>query len=227
MRGIGSLNAGDEGSEPVQTLTRRRLTVAALLAGVAGYVDGFAFVYLGGYFVSFMSGNTTRAGVGLAEGMLPVTGLALLLVSSFVLGAMAGALASDAERDRSIRILALVVAALAAAAALAGWGVRGPAMAFVAFGMGAVNTVFGQNREVSFGITYMTGALVKIGQGLVIALRGGDRTAWARYLLLWVSIASGAVVGAAAYGALGSGALWFAIGGVVLAGVVLAWGRRR
>jgi len=47
----------------VRSLTRFRLAIAVALAILAGYIDGIAFVYLGGYFVSFMSGNTTQSGV--------------------------------------------------------------------------------------------------------------------------------------------------------------------
>ena len=63
------------------------------------------FLKLGGLFVSFMSGNSTRLGVGLAAGA--------------------------------------AVAGMAAA-------------------MGTVNNVFQRDGEVSIGVTYMTGALVKL-----------------------------------------------------------------
>jgi uncharacterized membrane protein YoaK (UPF0700 family) len=35
---------------------------------LAGYADGIGYLYLGSLFVSFMSGNSTRMGVSLAEG---------------------------------------------------------------------------------------------------------------------------------------------------------------
>ncbi|MFN9499121.1 MAG: DUF1275 family protein [Erythrobacteraceae bacterium] len=40
---------------------RQRLAFG--LAGLAGLVDATGFVVAGGYFTSFMSGNTTRMGV--------------------------------------------------------------------------------------------------------------------------------------------------------------------
>jgi len=45
---------------------RRDQARAIGLAAIAGYVDAIAFVDLGGFFVSFMSGNSTRLAVGLA-----------------------------------------------------------------------------------------------------------------------------------------------------------------
>jgi uncharacterized membrane protein YoaK (UPF0700 family) len=48
--------------------SRRNLALACALSAMAGYVDGIGFLHLGGLFVSFMSGNSTRLGVSLAEG---------------------------------------------------------------------------------------------------------------------------------------------------------------
>lgn len=47
---------------------RRVRVLAACFSGVAGYVDAIGFLMTGGFFVSFMSGNSTRLGIGLAEG---------------------------------------------------------------------------------------------------------------------------------------------------------------
>ena len=169
-------------------------------------------MYLGGYFVSFMSGNTTRVGVGIAGDDLAAVGLGVLLVGSFVVGAMAGTvIARPGRRHTGILVLTLVVVALVLAAVLALWA-RPAAAAALAFGMGAVNTTFSKGGEVSFGITYMTGALVKMGQGIVEAFRGGSRTAWLRHLLMWLSILRGASLGALAERTLGESALWFAVG---------------
>ena len=43
--------------------------LACALSALAGYVDGIGFLHLGGLFVSFMSGNSTRMGVSLAAGI--------------------------------------------------------------------------------------------------------------------------------------------------------------
>lgn len=201
----------------VHSLSRRGLMAVAALAVLAGFVDGFGYVYLGGYFVSFMSGNTTRVGVGVAANDLATAGFGLLLIGAFIAGVMGGtALARPARRHASTLVLALVAVALAAAAVLAALGVTPAAAAALAVAMGAVNTTFSGGNEVSFGITYMTGALVKIGQGIVNALRGGSRTAWLRYVVLWVSILAGAVLGAFAQRTAGETALWLAVAWVAV-----------
>ena len=41
---------------------RRIRLPAAYLSALAGYVDALAFLKLGGFFVSFISGNSTRLG---------------------------------------------------------------------------------------------------------------------------------------------------------------------
>ena len=62
------------------------------------------------------------------------------------------------------------------------------------------NTLFERQGSVSFGLTYMTGALVKIGQGLATLISGGARFAWVPYLLLWIGLVSGAAIGALPFG---------------------------
>ncbi len=44
---------------------------AAGLSALAGFVDAIGFIKLGGYFVSFMSGNSTRLAVALAKASRP------------------------------------------------------------------------------------------------------------------------------------------------------------
>jgi uncharacterized membrane protein YoaK (UPF0700 family) len=47
------------------------IALACALSALAGYVDGIGYLHLGGLFVSFMSGNSTRMGVSLAEERSP------------------------------------------------------------------------------------------------------------------------------------------------------------
>ncbi|WP_313545593.1 YoaK family protein [Leifsonia aquatica] len=199
----------------VRSLSRRNFAAAAALAALAGFVDGFGFSYLGGFFVSFMSGNTTRVSVDLVGGMWGAALTCAVLIVAFVGGTMIGTVVS-ATRHGATRVLVLIAVALAAAALVAQAGLPVLVGAALSGGMGAANTVMARGGEVSFGITYMTGALVKVGQGLVAAWRGGDRTGWVRHVVMWASIASGAVAGAAAFRLFGVGALWIAVAVVVI-----------
>src|SRR5690606_13371639 len=107
----------------VRSLSRRTFAAAAVLSAFAGFVDGFGFLYLGGYFVSFMSGNTTRASVDLAGASFAAAGAAFLLIATFVAGAMVGTSIPGGRMRGETRVLVLVLAALAAAAltSIAGW----------------------------------------------------------------------------------------------------------
>lgn len=193
---------------------RRARSFAICLSVVAGYVDAVGFLALGGFFVSFMSGNSTRLSVGLATHSTDAL-VAGGLIVAFVLGVMAGAFAGAVARTRRpVAVLALVALLLALAAGLALAGLRAAALGAVAMAMGAENAVFEREGEVSIGLTYMTGTLVKFGQGVTAALLGGDRLGWLPYLALWAGLASGAVGGALCYPRLGLGALWIAAAAV-------------
>lgn len=192
----------------VRSLSRRTFSAAAVLALIAGFVDGVGFVTLGGAFVSFMSGNTTRASVDLTRADWTGALIALVVIASFVVGVVAGTVMPTGRMRIETRILVLVVAMItvAAVALTLGWTVASGAA--LAFAMGAMNTVFARGGEVGFGITYMTGALVKLGQGIVTAARGGGNSAWMRNLVLWGSMGLGAALGAIAFVLAGAGALW-------------------
>lgn len=177
---------------------------------MAGYVDAVGFLMTGGFFVSFMSGNSTRLAVGLADHAAYASfalGLIVLFVVGVALGALVGRLAKD---RRGVAVLVLVSILLAGAATLVSCGLEQFAVLMLAAAMGAENTVFAEDGEVRIGLTYMTGTLVKLGKRITAALLGEDRLGWAPYLLLWLGLVAGASLGATAYHYVGSQALWAA-----------------
>jgi len=183
---------------------------ASVLSAVAGYVDAVGFLMTGGFFVSFMSGNSTRLGVGLAAGSAQAA-FALGLIVAFVAGAALGAwVGRVAGARRPAWVLGVVAVLLGLAALLAAAGQTWAAVLPLALAMGAENTVFAEDGDVRIGLTYMTGALVKLGKHITAALTGGDRLGWAPYLVLWLGLAGGAVAGAWTYGRLGASSLWIA-----------------
>jgi uncharacterized membrane protein YoaK (UPF0700 family) len=189
---------------------RRVRVLAAGLSALAGFVDATGFIGLGGFFVSFMSGNTTRLAVGLAQGA-GAAAIAAGLIAAFVLGVMGGTWVRRRAPAKPAAWILVVVAILLAVATLCGthgWMLEaGVAMALA---MGAENAVFEREGEVHIGLTYMTGTLVKLGQHLVRALSGDKSNSWRSYLLLWLGLAAGAVAGAGLHPWLGMSALWLA-----------------
>lgn len=174
---------------------RQRLAIG--LAGLAGLVDACGFVVAGGYFTSFMSGNTTRMGVELAEN--PALALAPLgLISAFLAGVIAGAMIGRRMRGRHKRVLlGLVTVLLAGATGLLAAGLAIPFLGASAMAMGLANNVFVRDGEVTVGVTYMTGALVRFGQGIAARLAGEPLPSTRGYGVLWSALAAGAVAGGA------------------------------
>lgn len=194
--------------------------LAIALSTLAGYVDAIGFITVGGFFVSFMSGNTTRLGVALAHGNGAAAALAAGLIGTFLLGVMAGSATGHFAGVRR-RMMVLGLSAVVLGAAALSVGAMPQATGFLlAFAMGTENAVFERDGEVQIGVTYMTGTLVKFAQRLVGTLLGGERFAWAPYLLLWLGLAIGAVTGAMALPLLGSGAIWIAAGATAVLAAV-------
>ena len=217
---------------------RQKLAIG--LAFLAGQVDAAGFLIAGGYFTSFMSGNTTRLGVDLA--VRPITALLPLgIIACFVIGVVGGALVARRFRDDRARgrtkdrgsagqgpdagrhkqiLLALVTALLALAAWAQAGGHDLPFLAAAATAMGIANNVFSRDGEVTVGVTYMTGALVRFGQGLAARIMGHPVDAMRGYGLLWAALACGAASGAWLYGIESAVAVWAA---VIVAAILTAF----
>jgi uncharacterized membrane protein YoaK (UPF0700 family) len=192
-------------------LDRNARLMAVGFAAMAGMVDAIGFLASGGFFLSFMSGNSTRLSVGLATGA-PYIGMVALLLFSFVVGVTGGSLIGRngalSDKRRQSLILGIMSGLLFIAPLLAGQNMLLAALCVAAFCMGAENTLFERDGTVSFGLTYMTGALVKIGQGLATLFSGGERLIWVPYLILWLGLVSGAAIGAALFAVFGITSLW-------------------
>ncbi|MBV1688376.1 DUF1275 domain-containing protein [Novosphingobium sp. G106] len=183
------------------------------LACLAGFVDAIGFIKSGGLFVSSMSGNSTRLAIGLVE-VSRASLSAATLISLFVLGVFLSSLmaARVTIAHRKVTVMAGVAASLLGAAICqsAGWDI--PTIGMLCLAMGAANSIFRRDGEVSIGVTYMTGTLVKLGHRLADAALGGSRTAWAPYLLLWLALVCGGILGAASYSTFPDATVWIAFG---------------
>ncbi|MFM9935937.1 MAG: YoaK family protein [Novosphingobium sp.] len=191
---------------------RPRRQFAIALSALAGFVDAVGFLSANGYFVSFMSGNTTRLGVTLgtdpAQALLPA-----LLIIGFLAGVTAGALiALRAGRLRKPAVLALVAVLLLAGAGVRAAGTERAMLFALVLAMGAINNTFQRGGEVTVGLTYMTGALVRLGQGFALWLTGKAEPRWATWGALWAGLLCGAVLGAFLQSRLPMGCLWIAGG---------------
>jgi uncharacterized membrane protein YoaK (UPF0700 family) len=174
--------------------------VLAVLAGVLGAT---AFTHSAGYFVTFMTGNAQRAVLGYFRGEVLMSITAALLMLCFV----AGVVVASACRRRfwsahphgpTVLTTLSLVAATVVDVIDEGWGqnmLDFAPITLVVFGIGALNTSFVKDGEVSVPLSYVTGTLVKMGQGIERHIAGGTASDWLGYLLLFASFVLGAVIG--------------------------------
>ena len=176
------------------------LLVAAGFAFLAGATDVYGLGLLHDLFVSFMSGNTTLLGVALGSGDWPRCGLIAGLVVAFVTGAAAGAVLAKLGGRRHAMVVAMAVSVgLSVPLLKPSWAVVSLVVA-----MGALNAAVSRICQVSVSVTYVTGTLVKLGQGLGRALCGEtEGWTWLWQLPMWCSLLAGAASATAVRQAVG------------------------
>jgi uncharacterized membrane protein YoaK (UPF0700 family) len=174
-----------------------------VLAALAGVLGATAYTHSEGYFVTFMTGNAQRAVLGFFRGDVVLSISAALIVVCFVAGVV---IASVCRRHFWVAHphgpTVLTTFSLLAATLVdifdEGWEEAnldfGPIL-LVAFGIGALNTSFVKDGEVWVPLSYVTGTLVKMGQGIERHIAGGQAADWLGYFLLFTSFALGAALG--------------------------------
>jgi uncharacterized membrane protein YoaK (UPF0700 family) len=175
-----------------------------VLAALAGLIGAVAFTHSAGYFVTFMTGNTERAALGSFRNQPWLAITAVLLLAAFVGGVVVASLCRRhlwvAHPHGPTVLTALSLgAATADCIATHGWSATDDLslapILFVAFGVGALNTSFVKDGEVSTPLSYVTGTLVKMGQGIERHISGGSAAAWLGYFLLYLSFIVGSTIG--------------------------------
>lgn len=194
----------------MQRFTPPQRLFAYAVAALAGFVDVTGFLQVDGYFVSFMTGNTTLLARDLAGGASRVA-VPALLIAGFVIGVVTGTLVGDRLASRRKVVVTALVAALLVCAALArSVELREISLGLLVVAMGALNTALSANRESPVGLTYMTGALVRTGQLLADRIAGDGEANPLPFALLWLSLLAGALGGAVVGLYWGAASLWVA-----------------
>lgn len=193
-----------------------RLLSGLVLTAIAGFIDALAFIELGGYFASFMSGNTTQLGLamsgpdGRATQLLGGQNLLmpLVLIGLFFGGAFFASFISVREtRWYSGRVVVLIVVLLLSALFLNQIPQLTPMpVALLAAAMGAQNAVFKPFGAARLGTTFVTGTIYNAANDLAKGLRGyAPRRRWLQHVYVWLSLVFGAASGAILYNLIG---LW-------------------
>lgn len=182
-----------------------RLALAGGMAFLAGATDVYGLSRLHDLYVSFMSGNTTSLGKAIGEGDFARAATAAGLIGLFVAGAAVGAvLAESTGKRRSAAVTGWVTLLLVLAALL-----PTVAIPLIVLAMGALNSAISHVGGASVSLTYVTGTLVKFGQGLGEWLCGksGDWS-WTLQAAMWLCLLSGAVAGTWLQARLGAPTVW-------------------
>jgi uncharacterized membrane protein YoaK (UPF0700 family) len=206
--------------------------LAACTTLTAGYLDGYGLLVLGTY-VSFMSGNTTMAGVKAGQSAFLAALIPAIAIVCFVAGSASGNLIRHSTLRHASRLVFLLIAVSLVAVA----GIGGPGelktldVALLSFAMGMVNPVLPKIGGESISLTFMTGTLSRIGSHLGLALIGapvpGAEGPWDTHLHrarmdaeLWASFLIGAVLAGVAVSVSRAYALWPAVVMMVLLALV-------
>jgi uncharacterized membrane protein YoaK (UPF0700 family) len=182
----------------------RGLILATSLAGLAGMVDAIGYLQLGHLFVSYMSGNSTLFAIAVGEGDRARACWILALIGFFVVGAAAGQLLSVFTGRRHLSWVLAVVAVLLTTSALAA-----TAAVPMVLAMGVLNASIHRVGNIGVSLTYVTGTLVKFGQGLGNFLaRRVPGWEWLLQAAPWVGLVLGATIGGIGHLQIGAAMLW-------------------
>ncbi|TIX91676.1 YoaK family protein [Rhizobium sp. P44RR-XXIV] len=190
--------------------TRRRVTGLLLVASIAflaGMTDAVGLM-LTGNFVSFMTGNTTRAAIAFGTGDFGHALVLLAAIVTFIAGNALGIVVAHLADRRAFVVLVCVSVLLAAAASLGLPSLLLVQFYLVVLAMGMVNATVEHIEGLPIGLTYVTGALSRFGRGIGRFLLGDRDFAWTVQIVPWSGMISGAVIGAVLAHSLGAGALW-------------------
>jgi uncharacterized membrane protein YoaK (UPF0700 family) len=201
---------------------RRTVTGLALVAAIsfiAGMTDAVGLL-LSGDFVSFMTGNTTRAALAFAAADYDHALILFLAIWVFIAGNALGiVLAHTVSARRAFVVLAGVAILLAVASAVPTPHYARLQFYLVVLAMGMINATVEHIEGLPIGLTYVTGALSRFGRGIGRWIVGDRQpTGWLIQCVPWTGMAGGAVCGAFLTKYAGGNALWI----VALAAIAVA-----
>ncbi|HEX8896270.1 MAG TPA: YoaK family protein [Terriglobales bacterium] len=186
----------------------RTLRIEAIsLALVAGYVDGYALRVFGIY-VSFMSGNTTMAGIEAGQGHFLIALIPALAIAGFVLGSFVGNWFAHSQLPHSQRLLFIASAVLIAGFVVLNLHISGNAnrsLPMLSVAMGMINPAVTRIGGEPVSLTFVTGTLNKMANHLALGVgrarlpnaEGKWDTHFYRAALeasLWVGFLAGAIL---------------------------------
>jgi uncharacterized membrane protein YoaK (UPF0700 family) len=205
------------------------VAIATLLSCIAGISDAIGFSQTG-EFVSFMSGNTTRMAIAFSNHDYARGVKLSIVIGLFVIGNALGAIVVRLGRTHKraalliysgflLAISAALPTVLGHADTLGLESLSGAVKTFVPdmtlvslvlliFAMAAINYTVDTVEGVGLSLTFVSGALAKLGRGLGNFFVGERQFGWAVQLGPWCGLVLGAIVGNLLDNRFGREALW-------------------
>jgi|GEM_PF-124957 len=176
---------------------RTRIPFAIALAMLAGCADSIGFLEFSQLFMSFMSGNTTRFGVAVANADWENVTRVASTICVFCFGAFLGTLIAAWVGRWRLAVLLTIQALLLAGGLLMPWGTFAyPLHAYpIVLALGLQNATLQDEGGRSIALTYVTGAVVRFGTGCANLLLGTVAPSFWIQAPLWAGLSTGAVIG--------------------------------
>lgn len=171
------------------------LALVGLISFIAGMTDAVGLV-LSGDFVSFMTGNTTRAAIAIGNGDHNHALVLLAAILIFVCGNALGVVLAHAASRPAFVVLGWVSVLLSIASTFSAPDTVTVQFYLVALAMGMVNATVEHIEGLPIGLTYVTGALSRFGRGIGRLIVGDRDFAWTMQIVPWIGMLLGAIVGA-------------------------------
>lgn len=184
--------------QPIATKIKRKTSMAYLLTALSGYVDALGLMMIGGVFLSFMSGNTTRIALHMMNHEYFWALQYLAIISGFVFGAFIGNLLAHFWKHEILIMiftgeLILFLLTLVFMIFQLGWIAYIP----LAIAMGYQNTAQINVCDVIVGKSFMTGQLYALGIACShLVLGKGSKRQIFILLSSWCTFVFGACLGA-------------------------------
>lgn len=181
------------------------LRLAWLLAGLAGSIGAVVFLYSANVFVTFQTGNTERAADFLIHGEWQRADNIFAIIASFVFGAFVATIARIKFWNKAKHGAVIITTCLSALAAVIDIALVPEhtsslvSVCLLSTGLGALNTSFSKNGETTIPLSYMTGELMKVGQGIALHVVGARKFVWFSHATVYSAFFMGSLVAGALF----------------------------
>jgi uncharacterized membrane protein YoaK (UPF0700 family) len=216
------------------------LGLAIALAAAAGFIDAHIYVNVTPVFVANMSGNMIHLGILVGDGAWRPAIASLVTLMAFTGGVVIATIHHDRQVTRSrparptfllmtegalLLSLALYMTATSVTFSSDPQPDDYPVLLVAGLAMGLQAAALRRVGQIAVATTYGTGAIVRIGEKLVLAARRADRTTEhrrRRAIAVLVVVLASYIAGAITATAAGDGAAALAVPGIVVAACALA-----